>query len=115
MISGARGCTPQSCGFRDHYAALIAAAATAVFGLSTQTTMYQTEVVARLHLPFALLSDAELALTNALNLPTFAASGMVLLSRLTLISRDGVMEHVMHQVDAPAENAAEVVAYLKRG
>src|SRR4029434_4848485 len=70
-IPGARGCTPQSCGFRDHYAELRSLGASAIFGLSTQTTDYQREAVERLHLPFPLLSDSGLVFTRALRLPTF--------------------------------------------
>ncbi len=86
-IPGARGCTPQSCAFRDHYAEL-QALGTRVFGLSTQDTAYQREVAERLHLPFPLLSDEDLALTRALRLPTFTFDGMTLLKRLTLILSD---------------------------
>ena len=59
MIPGARGCTPQTCSFRDLFAELKAAGAKHVFGLSTQSNAYQTEMASRLHLPFAVLSDAE--------------------------------------------------------
>lgn len=110
-IPGARGCTPQSCAFRDHYAELRALGA-AVFGLSTQTTDYQAEAVERLHLPFALLSDAELAFARALRLPTFVVEGMTLIRRLTLIVRDGRIAHVMYPVFPPDANAAEVVSWL---
>src|SRR5258708_6429438 len=79
MIPGARGCTPQSCGFRDHHAELVARGAE-VFGLSTQTTDYQREMALRLHLPFPVLSDAEFRLTHALRLPTFTVDGMRLVT-----------------------------------
>ncbi len=69
QIPGARGCTPQSCSFRDHYSELKALGAD-VYGLSTQTTDYQQEVKNRLHLPFELVSDNNLAFIKALNLPT---------------------------------------------
>ena len=111
-IPGARGCTPQSCAFRDHFAELRAAGAAALYGLSTQATAYQREVAGRLHLPFALLSDAELKLTNALRLPTFTRSGEVFLRRLTLILRDGRIEHVMYPVFPSDRNAADVLAWL---
>ena len=84
-IPGARGCTPQSCAFRDHYKELRGLGVAQVFGLSTQGTAYQQEAAARLHLPFPLLSDAALALTHALGLPVFQAGGMTLLRRLTLV------------------------------
>ena len=112
MIPGARGCTPQSCAFRDHYADLKAAGADFLFGLSTQDTDFQSEAASRLHLPFPLLSDAKLDLTRALGLPTFEAGGMVLLQRITLILRDGIIAHVMSPVPEPARNAEDVIAYL---
>lgn len=111
-IPGARGCTPQSCAFRDHYQELRQLGA-GVFGLSTQTTDYQSEAVERLHLPFALLSDADLALTHALRLPTFTVEGMTLIKRLTLIVRDGSIEHIMYPVFPPNTNAAEVTSWLE--
>ncbi|MDQ3703858.1 MAG: peroxiredoxin [Chloroflexota bacterium] len=110
-IPGARGCTPQSCAFRDHHQELQALGAR-VFGLSTQTTDYQREAAQRLHLPFALLSDSNLAFTGALRLPTFEFEGAKLLKRVTLILRDGVIEHVFYPVFPPDENAGEVVAWL---
>ena len=88
FIPGARGCTPQSCSFRDHYRELADLGA-AVFGLSTQTTDYQREMARRLHLPFEVLSDADLRFTQALRLPTFEADGRRLIKRLTLVVRDG--------------------------
>jgi peroxiredoxin len=114
-IPGARGCTPQSCGFRDHFAALKALGVARVFGLSTQDTGYQREAAARLHLPFPILSDAELALTRALNLPTFTTSGMTLLKRMALVVDDGVIVKVFYPVFPPDKNAAEVAAWLRRG
>ncbi len=112
-IPGARGCTPQSCAFRDHYQELQALDA-AVFGLSTQPTAYQREAVARLHLPFTLLSDEALAFTRAVRLPTFTVTGMALLKRLTLIIRDGRIEHVFYPVFPPDQNADAVIAWLRR-
>ena len=110
-IPGARGCTPQSCAFRDHHAELRGLGAE-VFGLSTQDSDYQREAVARLRLPFALLSDAALRFTEALRLPTFTFDGMTLLKRVTLILRDGRIEHVFYPVFPPDANAAEVVRWL---
>jgi peroxiredoxin len=111
-IPGARGCTPQSCAFRDHYANLKNLGVAAVYGLSTQDTTYQREAAARLHLPFALLSDEQLALTNAMNLPTFQVAGMILLKRLTLIIRDGIVEHVFYPVFPPDRNAGDVAQWI---
>lgn len=112
LIPGARGCTPETCAFRDHHAELGAAGAR-VFGLSTQTIAYQREVVERLHLPFALLSDADLALTGALRLPTLTVAGQVLLRRLTMVIRDGRIEHVFHPVFPPDRHASEVLEWLR--
>jgi len=112
-IPGARGCTPQSCAFRDHYQELQARGAR-VFGLSTQSTDYQQEAVERLHLPFELLSDSGLAFTNALRLPTFEVEAMILIKRLTLIIRDGRIEKAFYPVFPPDQNAEEVIEWLSR-
>lgn len=111
-IPGARGCTPQSCAFRDHFAELQALGVERVFGLSTQETEYQREAVERLHLPFSLLSDHSLSLARALNLPIFEAGGMTLLKRLTMIIMNGKVEHVFYPVFPPEQNAADVIAWL---
>lgn len=111
-IPGARGCTPESCGFRDH-AAELAAAGAAVAGLSTQDTAYQREAVQRLHLPFPLLSDADFVLTDALRLPTFQAGDIRLLRRFTLVLRDGVVEHVFYPVFPPDTHAEAVLGWLR--
>jgi peroxiredoxin len=111
-IPGARGCTPQSCAFRDHYAELTALGAGAVYGLSTQGTAYQREAADRLHLPFPLLSDERLGLTQAMRLPTFQVGSMTLLKRLTLIIRDGVVEQVFYPVFPPDRNAGNVIKWL---
>lgn len=110
-IPGARGCTPESCGFRDHFAEL-QALQTGVFGLSTQDTAYQLEAVQRLKLPFELLSDAQLELTSAMRLPTFQFEGETLLKRLTLVVLDGRVEHVFYPVFPPDRHAEEVVRHL---
>jgi peroxiredoxin len=112
-IPGARGCTPQSCSFRDHFAELRALGVARLFGLSTQDTGYQREVVDRLHLPFAILSDAGLQLTGALRLPTFAVAGMTLLKRMVLIVDDGVVAKAFYPVFPPDESAAVVTAWLR--
>jgi peroxiredoxin len=112
-IPGARGCTPQSCAFRDHHDEL-RALGVQVFGLSTQDADYQREAVARLHLPFQLLSDARLAFARALRLPTFEVESMTLIKRLTLVIKDGVVETVFYPVFPPDKNAADVIAWLSR-
>ncbi len=110
-IPGARGCTPQSCAFRDHHHELQSLGAR-VFGLSTQTTDYQQEAAERLHLPFPLLSDSDLAFASALRLPTFDFEGTTLLKRVTLILRNGVIEHVFYPVFPPDKNAEAVITWL---
>jgi peroxiredoxin len=115
LIPGARGCTPQSCGFRDHFAELNALGVAAVFGLSTQDTAYQREMVERLHLPFAVLSDGDLRLTDALRLPTFVAKDMILLKRVTLVIDDGVITKVFFPVFPPDRSAEAVLAWLRTG
>ena len=112
-IPGARGCTPQSCGFRDHFAELKDLGVDRVFGLSTQDTDYQREAAERLHLPFAVLSDAELAFTRALKLPTFQAAGMTLIKRMVLVVDNGVITKVFYPVFPPDKSAAEVIAWLR--
>lgn len=112
LIPGARGCTPETCGFRDHYAELKAAGAE-VFGLSTQDTDYQRELVERLHLPFPILSDAKLELTLAWGLPAFEVAGQTLLRRITLVLRDGKVEHLWYPVFPPDRHAEEVLRWLR--
>jgi peroxiredoxin len=112
LIPGARGCTPQSCSFRDHFAELSALGVDRLFGLSTQDITYQREAVERLHLPFPMLSDEDLRLAGAIRLPTFKTSGMTLLKRLTMVIKDGTIEHVFYPVFPPDRNASEVVAWL---
>jgi peroxiredoxin len=112
MIPGARGCTPQTCSFRDHFAELKALGVDQLFGLSTQDPEYQREVADRLHLPFAILSDDQLALTRAMNLPTFETSGMTLLKRFTLGINNGKIEHVFYPVFPPDRSAADVIEWL---
>lgn len=111
-IPGARGCTPQACAFRDHYAELRVLGIDAVYGLSTQDTQYQAEAVQRLHLPFDLLSDEKLVFASALKLPTFEVDGMTLIKRITLIVHEGTIEHVFYPVFPPDANAPAVVHWL---
>jgi peroxiredoxin len=111
-IPGARGCTPQTCAFRDHHAELKALGA-GVFGLSTQDTEYQREAVERLHLPFELLSDDHFKLIESLRLPIFELAGIRFVKRITLIVRDGVIEKVFYPVFPPDANAGEVAGWLE--
>jgi peroxiredoxin len=112
-IPGARGCTPQSCGFRDHFAELKALGVAQVFGLSTQDTAYQREAAQRLHLPFPLLSDAQLQLKSAIGLPTFFTSGMTLYRRMAMVLEDATIVRVFYPVFPPDKNAEEVIAWLR--
>jgi peroxiredoxin len=113
-IPGARGSTEQASWFRDHHAELLTAGAARVFGLSAQSTGYQRELVHRLRLPYPLLPDPRMTLAAALGLPTFAAGGLVLYRRLTLLIRDDVIEHVFHPIPSPAMHALEVMGRLAR-
>ena len=112
-IPGARGCTPQSCSFRDHFDDLKRLGVAQLYGLSTQDTAYQQEAATRLHLPFAILSDEKLALTQAMKLPTFTTSGMTLLKRMAWIIDDGTITKVFYPVFPPDKNAGDVVAWLQ--
>jgi len=112
MIPGARGCTPQACAFRDHFAELRTAGVDHVLGLLAQSADDQTAAASRLHLPFPLVSDAQLAFADALRLPTFTAAGLRLLRRLTMIIADGRIAHVFYPVFPPDQNAPDVIAWL---
>lgn len=112
-IPGARGCTPQTCAFRDRFAELQSLGVAHLFGLSTQNTAYQLELAERLQLPFPILSDESLSLTRTLGLPTFEVRGMTLLKRLTPVIRDAVVEHVFYPIFPPDQNAADVIAWLR--
>ena len=112
-IPGARGCTPQSCSFRDHYAELKRLGVDHLYGLSTQDSAYQSEAVRRLHLPFPILSDSNLALARALKIPTFTIAGMTLLKRLALVLDGGVISKVFYPVFPPDKSAEEVIAWLR--
>jgi peroxiredoxin len=113
LIPGARGCTPEACGFRDHHAELVAAGADRVYGMSVQGTDIQRWLVERYHLPFEILSDAAFKLTDSLRLPTFETAGMRLTKRLTLVIDDGRITHVFYPIFPPDKHAAEVVAWLR--
>ena len=112
-IPGARGCTPQSCGFRDRHAGIEGLGAR-IFGLSTQDTAYQQEAVERLGLPFDLLSDEGLSFARVLSLPTFESDGRTMINRLTLVADDGKIQKVFYPVFPPGENADEVATWLSR-
>jgi peroxiredoxin len=112
-IPGARGCTPETCGFRDHHKDL-AELQTEVFGVSTQDTPYQQEMLKRLEVPFEVLSDEHMEFARALKLPTFTVEGMTLLKRLTLVARSGRIEQVFYPVFPPDKHAEEVIAWLKK-
>jgi peroxiredoxin len=113
-IPGARGCTPQSRGFRDQYGALVGAGASHLFGLSTQDTNYQKEAVERLELPFPLLSDRELSLVRALKLPTFQFDSRTLIKRLTLIIDEGRITKVFYPIFPPDKSAEETLEWLRQ-
>ena len=113
QIPGARGCTPQSCSFRDHYQQLKALKAEVV-GLSVQTTDYQKEMAERLHLPFQVVSDADFKLQKSLNLPTFVAAGMTLLKRLTIIAKDGKIVSVHYPIFPSDSDPPWVIDYLEK-
>ena len=112
QIPGARGCTPQSCSFRDHYQELKALKAEVV-GLSVQTTDYQKEMAERLHLLFPVVSDVAYKFQKALNLPTFEAAGMTLLKRLTIIAKDGKIVTVHYPIFPSDSDPPWVIDYLK--
>ena len=113
-IPGARGCTPQSCSFRDHLADLKQLGVAQLYGLSTNPLAYQREAVERLHLPFAILSDEEFKLTRAMRLPTFTVDGMTLIKRMAWVIDGGVVSHVFYPVFPPDRSASEVIGWLKR-
>jgi peroxiredoxin len=114
MIPGARGCTPQTCAFRDLHKMLMEAGAAQVFGLSTQDGAYQREAAERLHLPFPLLSDEKLALTKVLRLPTMQVAGLTLIKRLAMVIDDGRITKIFYPVFPPDRNAGDVLAWLKQ-
>jgi peroxiredoxin len=113
-VPGARGCTPQSCAFRDH-ADELGHLGARIAGLSAQTLAEQEEVAARLRLPFPVLADPELRLARLLGLPTFTFEGVELYKRVTLVLEKGVIEHVFYPVFPPDRNAADVVEWLREG
>ena len=114
LIPGARGCTPQACAFRDHQGELMELGVT-VWGLSAQPLDEQREFATRMHIPFPLLNDSDLALSRPpLMLPTFTTASMTLYKRITLIVDHGVVEHVFYPVHPPERNAADVISWLEK-
>lgn len=113
MIPGARGCTPQTCAFRDLFAELKAAGAKQVFGLSTQSSAYQTEMASRLHLPFPVLSDEALELTEALRLPVMEVAELTLIKRMALVIDDAKITQLFYPVFPPDRNAGDVLEWLQ--
>lgn len=111
-IPGARGCTPQSCAYRDAMTEFSALGATVV-GISAQPSREQREFAQREHIPFALLSDAELQLAAALHLPTFEIAGMTLYKRLTFVAEAGTIVKVFYPVFPPDRDATEVLDWLR--
>ncbi len=115
MIPGARGCTPQSCAYRDHAADLIAAGVDQIFGVSTQSTSEQTEAMSRLHLPFSLLSDQSGAFTAQMKMPTIEVEGVTMLKRITLILSGATITRVHYPVFPPDQDAQRVLSWLATG
>jgi peroxiredoxin len=111
-IPGARGCTPQSCAFRDLHAEFKKLGVD-VYGLSTQTTEYQLELANRIHLPYALLSDAGFKLTNELGLPTFVFGEIRLLKRMAWVCESGKIVKVFYPVFPPDRNAGDVLKWIQ--
>ncbi len=112
LIPGARGCTPQSCGFRDLYSEF-KSLGFQVFGASSQSTDYQKEFVSRNHIPFEIISDEKFELTNKLNLPTFTYNGTKLIKRMAWVVNEGKINKVFYPVFPPNENASRVLEYLR--
>jgi peroxiredoxin len=110
---GARGCTPQSCAFRDHAAELAELGAT-VAGLSAQRLDDQVEFAERNHMPYPVIADPQLRLRDELRLPTFEIAGHTLYKRLAWIAREGRIAHVLYPVFPPDRNAGDVVEWLRR-
>jgi peroxiredoxin len=111
-IPGARGCTPQSCTFRDHHTQL-KSLGSQVFGVSAQPLKDQKEAKSRLRLPFELLNDSGLVLAKALGLPTFEYEKLRLIKRLTVIAKDGIIRKVFYPVFPPTQNATDVIEWLR--
>jgi peroxiredoxin len=110
-IPGARGCTPQSCAFRDRIDDFARHGAS-LLGLSAQTATEQAEFAEREGIPYPIVSDDSLQLADELGLPTFEVDGMTLYKRLTFVARGGTIRRVFYPVFPPDRNAADVLAWL---
>ena len=112
-IPGARGCTPQSCSFRDNFSKLKKLGVNNIFGLSTQSTEYQKELATRLHLPYPILSDEKLEFAKMLKLPTFKVLNMNLLKRITLILKDNKIIKYFYPIFPPTKNIEDVINFFE--
>ena len=112
-IPGARGCTPQSCSFRDNFSKLKKLGVNNIFGLSTQSTEYQKELATRLHLPYPILSDEKLEFSKKLKLPMFKVLKMNLLKRITLILKDNKIIKYFYPIFPPTKNIEDVINFFK--
>ena len=112
-IPGARGCTPQSCSFRDNFSKLKKLGVNNIFGLSTQSTEYQKELATRLHLPYPILSDEKLEFSKKLKLPMFKVLKMNLLKRITLILKDNKIIKYFYPIFPPTKNIEDVINFFE--
>ena len=113
-IPGARGCTPQSCSFRDNFSKLKKLGVNNIFGLSTQSTEYQKELATRLHLPYPILSDEKLEFSKKLKLPMFKVLKMNLLKRITLILKDNKIIKYFYPIFPPTKNIEDVINFFSK-
>jgi len=113
-IPGARGCTPQSCSFRDNFSKLKKLGVNNIFGLSTQSTEYQKELATRLHLPYPILSDEKLEFSKKLKLPMFKVLKMNLLKRITLILKDNKIIKYFYPIFPPTKNIEDVINFFEK-